>query len=358
MPLISVSSRRIRRILTAQLLGMVWMAVPGCCTHAISRPSIAATDDSSTPDTRPGLLATPERSPDTTQSTVISFRRPSGCDEPRRDNGRKLVDCESEERRDIIIDAEGHVSTGEIKSEAPRNPYPVELVRQWRYCPFAECPVLDGLPNSFIAYDDADVGRCYIHREIDTAEVDALRSKARLGPLSELHPYLADATSRMIVAAAREGFQFKIISTNRPYTNKSVTITKVIKKGKKMVKVKRKTHGKGSSLHAWGLAVDVNVMHRNDLRSASSAYLTDENEHRMWERLGELGVEYGLIWLGPLDVGEIFHFEWRPGLSGRPAGDLLNQLKGLKAKGGYPAVWTLLKCPNPAKSLFKHLSDL
>jgi hypothetical protein len=102
--------------------------------------------------------------------------------------------------------------------------------------------------------------------------------------------------------------------------------------------------------------VDVNLAHRNDLASASAAYVRGGEEREAWDRIGDLGEAFGLRWLGHGDPGEIFHFEWHPTWPGRPKGALLGRLNATQRKEGLPGVWKLLR-REAGKTAFEHLED-
>ena len=50
-----------------------------------------------------------------------------------------------------------------------------------------------------------------------------------------------------------------------------------------------------------------------------------------------------MYWLGKNDPGEIFHFEWRPGWTGLPRGDVARDLTAAVERGGPAAVWDRLR---------------
>ncbi len=253
---------------------------------------------------------------------------------------------------EVLLGVSGVVSTRVLESAPARNPYPWELVGQWRRCPFAEDA---GLQTVAVPYEDPEVGLCYVLR--DGASATPTR-RAGLGMLKTLHPYLADCVRRMIATALARGDEIKVISGNRAPKKVTVWVEKTVKKHGKKTKVKvKRTRYKGGGWHAFGLAVDVNLMHRNDLSSATAAFLAGPPERDVWERLGADGEAFGLKWLGRTKPGEIFHFEWHPTWPGLPTGKLYRKLARQSERHGLPAVWKRLRYDPDLPSPFKHLRD-
>ena len=96
------------------------------------------------------------------------------------------------------------------------------------------------------------------------------------------------------------------------------------------------------SWHTFGLAIDVNLAGRKGLKEATRAYLAG-SERDAWLTLATAAERLGLYWLGRNDPDEIFHFEWRPGWTGLPHGELAESLERDKADGGVERVWERLR---------------
>lgn len=284
---------------------------------------------------------------------VYTFFKPKDCQSPSDKTGKRdLVICNSEEKMVVWVRKNGKVEVREKTLDMPRNPYPVEIAYQWRYCPFQTDNYLESLTDVFMGYQDPDIGFCYILKDVSPQEISTLYQSSNMRLLESVHPYLADAIKRLIVTAKKEGIDVKVISGTRPYTKKVVWFAK--KDKKKKIKQKKTVYQKG--LHAWGLAVDINLMHRNDLTSAIRAYLNGK-EMKEWKRIGEIGESYGLYWLGRKDPKEIFHFEWRPTWSGQPRGEIRKRIAQMEIQGGVEGVWKLLLFDPKRPTVFWHLKD-
>lgn len=281
----------------------------------------------------------------------IVFRRPFACEStgawPSR---REVVKCEAEDRMEVRLSPDGKYETRIIECEKSRNPYPTEIVRQWRYCPFRHEPRLDAMPDVFSVYEDPDVGLCYLFRPLEQSELSRLYKQAGLSLTEKLHPYLAYSVKYLILRAREEGIAIKVISGLRPHT----VTEEWVKDGKSSKKVRKVAHRK--TWHAFGLAVDVNLEHRKDLASAIKAYQKDPEERRAWQRVGEIGQSLGLKWLGASDDKEIFHFEWHPTWPGRPD-TLQKRLESLQKKNGLQGVWRELSYDPERPTAFRHLED-
>lgn len=280
------------------------------------------------------------------------FFRPIDCEVQKHLPTRNVMRCRAEERMEVSIGPGGVADTKALDDGPARNPYPWEFVGQWRRCPFAEDAELE---RAGVAYEDPEVGRCTVLRDASAAALPAGRG---LGMLKGLHPYLAEAARRMIAAAHARGDEIKVISGNRLPKKVTVWVTRTVKhEGKpKEVKVQR-TRYSGGGWHGFGLAIDVNLMHRKDLSSATAAFLEGPPERDEWLRLGEHGESLGLKWLGRTKPGEIFHFEWHPTWPGLPKGKLYRKLARRGDRKGLPAVWELLRYDPTRPSPFKHLQD-
>lgn len=262
------------------------------------------------------------------------FSRPTDCAPHRRTRTRRTFRCQGEERLEVTFTGDGRIASKRtLTSTGPRNPYPGELVQQWRWCPFRREPRLARSPH-ITPYQDPDVGHCSLLR----LEVhDPAPRKARLKSLAKLHPYLADCMARIMSAAWARGERFRVISTIRRPKRK---------RGK----------WRGGGWHGFGLAVDVNYGSHRGLKSATRAYLRG-GDRGAWTRLGDAGEACGLKWIGRRDPDEIFHFEWHPGWPGRLRGELFQRLARLQHARGVPAVWPLLRYDRSRDTAYKHLDD-
>lgn len=321
----------------------------GCATLPPIAPRPAAMQ-AIAPDRREGAM------PAAASADGVSyvFHRPFGCRRLSKWHERNVQACEGDTRMRVTLGDDGRVGTAPANDAPPRDRYPGELVHQWRHCPYAPDPALDARPDRFARYEDPDVGTCYLYRPTDAAALERLSGPARLGSLDRLHPVLADATRQLVLRAAEAGIDLKVISTVRPHSVRSRT-SRVTGRDGRVRTVVRKT--RATTLHAWGLAVDVNLAHRRDLASATAAFRQGGPERAAWERAGRIGEELGLLWLGRLRPTEIFHFEWRPGLSGIPKGAEKRRLQRAQARGGNAAVWELLRYDPKRPTAFRDLRD-
>ncbi|HQC45808.1 MAG TPA: hypothetical protein PLC97_11390 [Myxococcota bacterium] len=298
-------------------------------------------------------IPSPSAKPEIGPNPYVFFMG-KGCKRTTKWYARNVHVCEGDKRILLDFNEKGEVQILKTTDAPPRKKYPGELVHQWRYCPFAVDSRLEALPLLFAKYEDPDVGLCYIYRPTDQEMVDQVYGPARLKMLKSLHPVLADATQQLVIRAKKLGIEIKVISGVRPHTagtKKGVVRDKDGKRSKKTKTVKK------VGLHSFGLAVDVNLMHHKGLTSARKAYEAGGREKKAWDTVGRLGEELGLLWLGPIQTTEIFHFEWRPTLSGRPKGDELQKLLRAQKKGGNQAVWELLRYNPKQSSAFKDLKD-
>jgi len=266
-------------------------------------------------------------------ATYVTTRRPVDC-KPRRmrNDLRVLHDCSAEEVMRVPIST---LSEDAKEAPLPRSTHPVvvpsELVSVFRICPFEPVAALDAASDRFIAYEDRDVGRCYLYAPLDRVALAKLGRYDARDHLGTLHPYLRAVMLRALAEAAAAGFQFRVISGVRP--------------------------GGKPSWHTFGLAVDVNLAHRLGLREATAAYLAGGDERRAWLAFVASAERLGVYWLGKNDPGEIFHFEWRPGWTGLPRGELARELGVDVARGGPAAVWTRLRYDPKRATAMKALQD-
>lgn len=332
----------------AALAGVAMLGVASCAT--VTTPPARTTPAAPIPVATRHEPAPIER----IVGTSYVFSRGRDCVRRSKWWARNTQTCAADERMLVILTPQGAVETRPATDAAARGRYPGELVHQWRTCPFAADPALDARPDLFARYEDPDVGVCYLYRPTDGEALARLFRRARLGTLDVLHPILADATRQLVLRADAEGIELKVISTVRSHTARKQTV-RVRGKDGRARRVTRTV--RGPTLHSMGLAVDVNLMHRRDLGSATRAYLDGGPERDAWERVGRIGEELGLLWLGRVKASEIFHFEWRPGLSGMPKGAEKERLRRAQDRGGNPAVWELLRYDPDRPTAFRDLRD-
>ena len=283
----------------------------------------------------------------------LLFARPTRCQLHKRTPERKFMKCGGEDRRLVTVGPNGIVAVRMLPNGAARNPYPLELVAQWRYCPFAADAALE---KALVPYEDPDIGRCYLlrPRPPDGVTTRGLRTES----LSTLHPYLADAMERLLVLARARGDEFRVISTIRAAKKVSKTNTRRVKeRGRWKTESSTITRYQGGGWHAFGLAIDINIEGRKDLGSATATFLRGGPEGAAWLRIGAQAESFGLIWLGRSDPNEIFHFEWHPGWPGMPKGALYQSLAKEADTRGIPSIWPRLASKNISTSPFRHLRD-
>ena len=252
-----------------------------------------------------------------------TLRRPYGCvRRPSRYPHRVTYACAGDEI----------VSPDVIETVPNETPVivPSELVAVFRTCPFEVVPSLEDQSDRFIAYEDPDVGRCYIWAPLDREALARAGEFDRKDRLGTVHPFMAAVLLRAVADAAARGDKLRILQGA----------------------------GKGSkpSWHTFGLAVDVNLAHRKGLGEATAAYL-DGSERAAWVAFAATAEQLGLHWLGRKDAGEIFHFEWRPCWTGLPRGDIVTLMSDAIAKGGVPAAWAHTRYDPSRPTAFKALRD-
>ncbi|MBL8785504.1 MAG: hypothetical protein JNJ59_11420 [Deltaproteobacteria bacterium] len=307
-------------ILLAVLTPELALAKPGPRPRATLRASLASRPKK-VPASRIAAAAKRPRRPKVTLKDASAWPVPSTrADDP---TFYRAYDCKPRRlRADLrtFYDCAGDEVLAPGASELTRNAtprtVPSELVGVFRSCPFAPVAALDAEPDRFFAYEDRDVGRCYVLAPIDRQVLPSLDRHDPRRYLQGLHPYLAAAMERALAEAKAAGFDFRVISGNRS--------------------------GGRPNWHQMGLAVDVNLAHRKGLKEATAAYLSGQ-ERDAWLFLASAATRYGLYWLGAVDPDEIFHFEWRPGWTGLPHGDLARDLAADLERGGPPLVWERLR---------------
>lgn len=299
-----------------------------------------------------------DSAPDLGRVVAFTFHRPRGCgDRARIARDIEGRTCQEEDRLEVLVSPDGKHVSRLVGTGPARNPYPEDLVRQWRICPSRPHALLKSLDDVFVPWSNPEGGPCWLYRPTDRKVAEEIARKAGFRHLKGLHPYVADSVRQLVLKAREEGIDLKVISGLRPHTVRKVWVTKTVKvKGKKVKKkVAKTTHRR--TWHTWGVGIDVNLGHRKDLSSATAAFVSGGTERKQWMRVGEIGESLGLKWLGLYDANEIFHFEWRPGLPGLPKGAVHSKLSSLKARGGLEAVWQVFARDPKKRGLFSHLED-
>lgn len=112
--------------------------------------------------------------------------------------------------------------------------------------------------------------------------------------LARLHPEVRRMARALFAEAAAEGIELKFISGYRAFDRRS-----------------KKAKAGRASWHAFGMAFDVNLAHREDMRDALANY---DAEAADWARVGAIAERLGLTWGLQWGRHEVFHFEWHPGM--------------------------------------------
>ena len=235
------------------------------------------------------------------------FHRPAGCTEhPTWKGGRTFYACAGEIVLRLFVDG----ATGTVVESSPGRvvDWPAakkavltvtELSRQWAFCG-GDDDVLAANPTHFKRYPDPLLGVCYVYWPEAGPVAAFVAEKARLKGLLGLHPYVVEAGRELMRRAWAHGLPFEVISGYRPFPPKRLQA----KRGKKG----------WAAWHQLGCAFDVILKPYRSLKSAKAAY---DEEPAPWEALKEIAYDVGLRWAGTPPNGDIFHFEWHPGFSGR-----------------------------------------
>jgi hypothetical protein len=142
--------------------------------------------------------------------------------------------------------------------------------------------------------------------------------------LDPLHPELRQRALLLYQRAAERGIAFRFIHGFAPYKP-------------------RRTMGPGgmANWHNFGLAFDLNLVHRTSLSDAKAHFETDAE---LWRELGAIATELGLVWGGGWRSSyDPFHFEWHPGHDSVINRNDLQSFLKLAGKGAkrWRAVWRL-----------------
>jgi hypothetical protein len=107
--------------------------------------------------------------------------------------------------------------------------------------------------------------------------------------LARLHPVVRAKALHIYNEAERQGVRLRFISGYR----------------------KMRRRKSRASWHNFGMAFDLNLVDRRDMKTAVAHYAQDKAR---WAIVGRIGRDLGMIWGEAWKVEEIFHFEWHPGM--------------------------------------------
>jgi len=123
--------------------------------------------------------------------------------------------------------------------------------------------------------------------------------------LEDLTADTLEVAKRFLEAAESQGLRTKVISTLRTCEEQ----TRIYAQGRTEPGAVISGASGCRSWHVWGRAFDVLVLDEN------GSAVTDGSDPR-YDRLGEIGRDFGLIWGGHFSWGrDAVHFEYHPGLS-------------------------------------------
>lgn len=292
------------------------------------------------------------------EATVLLWRGVDCGEAERSKPVRRVRRCLAEERALAHLSADGTVHLQPLDRVPPRLALlPAELALQWHYCPASPDSRLEQAGLPWVPYEDPVIARCYVYRPRDLALQEQIAEKARLDLLEVLHPWLRDALTTMIVRAAAQGIEVKVISTVRSVKSRAVTVEKLVKRKGKLRKVRVATGERKMGMHPLGLAVDINLGWGKSLGDPVRAYRARGETYRQFQALGDMADELGIVWLGRVMVGEIGHFEHHPGWWGSVRGQFRRQLLQGIAVHGVPSVWEHFRYDARLTSPFGALRD-
>lgn len=139
--------------------------------------------------------------------------------------------------------------------------------------------------------------------------------------LAKLHPEVRRMALALYSEAAAAGVELRFISGYRAFKPTSA-----------------KARAGRASWHEFGMAFDLILAHRRDMKTALRHYDDDEDA---WNTVGAIGERLGLKWGLEWGRHEVFHFEWHPGMkSAIRRADLERLLADAGADGkAYPKTW-------------------
>ena len=126
--------------------------------------------------------------------------------------------------------------------------------------------------------------------DLPVDELPELDEMRRGELLEDVHPELVDRLRLMYALLENEGIEIVFVSGYRPHENFY------------------DAENRHASWHNLGMAVDLNLAHRDTLDEARRHYEGEDADD--WQRIGEIANGLGIIWGEWFD--DIFHFEWHP----------------------------------------------
>lgn len=154
--------------------------------------------------------------------------------------------------------------------------------------------------------------------------------------LTRLHPEVRRMAIALYTEAAANGIELRFMSGYRAFKPRSA-----------------KARAGKASWHEFGMAFDLILAHRSDMRSALAHYETDAEQ---WATVGAIGERLGLIWGRKWGRHEVFHFEWHPGMKSAIRGPDLSALLADAGDDGkaFEKTWWRFRAPaDPAPSELK-----
>jgi hypothetical protein len=267
---------------------------------------------------------------------------------------RRVRKCKAEQRWQGVVQGDGRVTFRPLPSISPKlEQLPAELALQWRVCPYKSVEAMEVRGSPWVAYEDQQVGRCYLWRPLDGAAWERIAKQVRSAMFDDLHPYVRDSMRELAVRAAAVGIEIRAIST---YSKPSVQRDKPAK-GKKKKKRYRHRGGRYSYMHSWGLAVDLTVGWKKPLYYPDSRYHRGSEVWRTFRTLGGWAEEMGFVWLGATMRGELVHFEFHPTTWGTIDGPDLTELLRRYRRGGIQLAHTYWHYDPSLASPFGALRD-
>ena len=167
--------------------------------------------------------------------------------------------------------------------------------------------------------DEADERSPDVDGPID--ELPELDEMRRGDLLEGVHPEFVDRLRLMYALLEHEGIEITFVSGYRPH------------------ETFYDAENRHASWHNLGMAVDLNLTHRDSLEEAQRHY--DGEDADDWERIGEIANGLGIIWGEWFD--DIFHFEWHPDYHARIRDHEMQQFQRLAGSDldDYTEVWSL-----------------
>ena len=173
--------------------------------------------------------------------------------------------------------------------------------------------------------DDSGERRAEIDGPID--ELPELDEMRRGDLLEDVHPEFVDRLRLMYALLEHEGIEITFVSGYRPH------------------ETFYDAENRHASWHNLGMAVDLNLAHRDSLEEARRHYDGEDADH--WQRIGEIANGLGIIWGEWFD--DIFHFEWHPDYHARIRDHEMQQFQRLAGSNldDHTEVWSLFEDGDP-----------